>query len=450
VLNKRYFWAEYRALTRIAPRFVLSCAGAKAGSIRNNVMQTHKRTPHHRFLPHILLCSILFTSLAMPCRAQSDDTRFAESLQRISQAGKTAKPDPDLADGSELLQQAMGLDAASASPATRQSAAQWLMLRSQKRSLRPSKNQTFLQAANAQADLLRAWQLLAAPLAPGQARLRAQLRLSLALDLRDPGKMQSAYPELANLPELNQDELALCLMAAAHLGQWADVNRHASAFVTKGGELKTFHERADRDLTIFDYESLLAVVQAAQPALAAQPARSGVLPGVASYDMYQRRARVISISGSNTNLVRQLQKISPADWVEKPLTQFALMQVGAAAHWVESVTHPPVSGLLGPDRLLLKGYRIAPNSNQSQSWDMKLQPGKAGHWTGNNRVIFYKKNGGANAPAEAEMVFEEEWDMLPSQPGQPTLPVPAGSPAAPAQPVPPAAPAPTHTAGPAS
>lgn len=388
-----------------------------------------------RTLPHWALCGLFSLNLALPATTNSatadttattaasattaTDTpgpgdevaaRFATSLQRINKAGNVlglAKTDPDLAPNSQLWQQAMGMDAATASPAARHSAAQWLLLRSQKRGLKPAKNQTFLQAANSEPDLLRAFALLEAPLPEAEQRQRALLRLTLALTLRDPAKIALAYPELAGKPELTQDELALCLMAAAHLGQWADLQRHADAFKARGGDIKTLHDRADRDLTVFDYESVLAAVASLQPGVPA------VLPGATSYEMKNRRARVKSITGSNTNLVRQLQKVTPEDWIDKPLSEFPMMQVGAVVHWAETATHPPVSGLLLSDRLLLKGYRIAPNSNQSQTWDMKPMAGKPGRWQGSNTVLFYRKHGTPGSPVEAQMEVEEEWDLQP-------------------------------------
>ena len=397
-------------------------------------MQNHPRPARTLLLPRIVLCGILSIHLALPAYAadgqsgsgDADAARFTESYQRIlAKAGNPlgqAKFDPDLAPNSPLLQQAMGFDAASASPAIRHSTAQWLLLRSQQRGLHPAKNQTFLQAANSDPDLLRGWALLAAPLADAQQRSRASLRLTLALALRDPAKIASTYPELAAQSDLTQDELALCLMAAAHLGQWAALQSHADAFKAKGGDIKTLHERAERDLTVFDYESLLAAVASLQPATPA------ALPGAISYQMKNRRARIKSISGSNANLVRLLQKSSSDSWIDKPLAEFPMMQVGAVVHWVETATHPPVSGLLLSDRLLLKGYRVAPNTNQSQTWDMKPQANLPGRWQGSSIVLFYRKHGTPGSPVEAQMETEEEWELQPV--GAVTAPAAAPAPKA--------------------
>ena len=150
------------------------------------------------------------------------------------------------------------------------------------------------------------------------------------------------------------------------------MKKYAQALKAQGGKLEGLHAAAETTLTMFDYESLLKAVELGHPDPTAGPL------AVRSYRVAKQRVKIRSISGGDKALLKESESW-PKDWVAKPDATTGLLQVGAAAHWVEGTAQPPVSGFLDASRLYLVGYREtrgepSDSGRQEQTWDMRPDP----------------------------------------------------------------------------
>lgn len=336
-----------------------------------------------------------------------DERIFTESMARLEREDPAGKK--DLEDASPIRLAALALNPAKATEQARFAAASWLWATNLIRGFRHGKEQTYLQAARTQADLLKAWTLLET-VGAGQARARDGLRLELAWRLLDLDRMRTAYAAVSAQPSPNMRELAHCFFVAAHLGDWAGLKKHGQALVAQGGKLEGLHAAAENTLTMFDYESLLKAVETGHPGAPTRPL------SVQSHRISKWRVRVTGISGSHKAIVKEAESWSK-DWVDRPDSTVDLLQVGAAAHWIESGTQPPVSGFLDAGRLYLVGYRdtrggpTGDAGRQEQMWDMRQDPRNPSRWRGTNTLTARVVGADPKTGPALLVTFEVEWDM---------------------------------------
>ncbi|GLH67615.1 hypothetical protein [Geothrix edaphica] len=344
--------------------------------------------------------------LATLTLAAQDERAFLESMARLERQDPAGKK--DLEDGSPLRAGALAMDPAKANEKDRYAAATWLWATNLIRGFHHGKDQTYLQAARGQADLLKAWSLLEG-VGGELARSRDGLRLELAWRLLDLGRMRTAYAAVSGRSDLNVRELVHCFFVSAHLGDLAAMKKHAQALTAQGGKLEGLHGAAEATLTMFDYESLLKAVDAGRPGPAAGPL------AVRSHRVFRQRVKIQRISGGDKALLKESESW-PRDWVAKPDATTGLLQVGAAAHWVEGSAQPPVSGFLDATRLYLVGYREVQgeggdSGRQDQVWDLHPDPGTPGRWRGTNTLTVWRAGGNPKAGPALQVQFEVEWDM---------------------------------------
>ncbi|HEY3399522.1 MAG TPA: hypothetical protein VGK03_02730 [Geothrix sp.] len=365
-------------------------------------------------------------ALATLTLAAQDERAFAESMARLERQDPAGKK--DLEDGSPIWSAAMSLDPVLTPERARFAGASWLWATNMMRGLHYGKNQTYLQAARVQPDLRQAWSLLET-VGGDLARPRDGVRLELAWRLLDLGKMRTAYAAVSARPVLNTRELVHCFFVAAHLGDWTGMKKHAQALVAQGGQLEGLHAAAENTLTMFDYESLLKAIDTARPI-----PPTGTL-AVRSFRISKQRVKVGSVSGTSKAFLKAAESW-PKDWADKPDSTVGLLQVGAAAHWVEGTAQPPASGFLDATRLYLVGYRVSQggtgdSGRQEQVWDMHPDPQNPGRWRGINTLTAKVAGADPKAGPALHVTFEVEWDMRPTEdypePPPGALPAPAKS-----------------------
>lgn len=351
----------------------------------------------------------LLTLACLSLDAQ-DERLFVESLGRLERQDPAAGK--DLEDGSPIRSAAMSMDPLKAPERARFAAASWLWAANMIRGFHHGKDQTYLQASQAQADLLKAWSLLET-VGGELLRPRNGVRLELAWRLLDLGKMRAAYAAVSTQPSLNIRELSHCFFVSAHLGDWAAMKRHAESLVGQGGQLSGLHAAAENTLTMFDYESLLKAVEIGRPDPPAGPLATR------SFRISRQRIKVGSVSGSHKAFLKTAESW-PKGWTDKAEATVALLQVGAAAHWVEGAAQPPVSGFLDATRLYLVGYRISQGAGgdsgrQEQVWDMRPDPLDPGRWRGTNTLTARIAGADPKDGPALHVTFEVEWDMSPEE-----------------------------------
>lgn len=347
-------------------------------------------------------------ALATLTLAAQDERAYLDSMARLEKQDPAGKK--DLEDGSPLRAAALAMDPAKEPEKARYAAASWLWATSLIRGLNHGVDGTYIHAARGQVDLQKAWALLET-VGGELTRPRNAMRLEIAWRLLDPDRMKQAYAAVSAQPALNPRELIHCFFVTAHLGEWEAMKRHAQAIVAQGGMLEGLHESAERAPAMFDYESLLKAVETGHPERA-QEART-----VQSFRITKERVKIRHISGHDKTLLKESESW-PKDWVAKPDPKTPLLQVGAAAHWVEGANLPPMSGFIQKDRLYLVGYRVdlsdSPESGrQDQVWDMRPEAGTPGRWKGLNTITFLRAGMDPKAGPALQVTFEAEWDMRP-------------------------------------
>jgi hypothetical protein len=368
---------------------------------------------------------LLFATLTL---AAQDERAFMESMNRLERQDPAAKK--DLEDQSPLRAAALAMDPAKASEKDRYAAATWLWATNLIRDFHYGKEQTYLQAARGQTDLLKAWALLET-VGGDLTRSRDSIRLELAWRLVDVDRMRSAYAAVSARPDLNVRELVHCFFVSAHLGEWTAMKKHAQALKAQGGKLEGLHAAAENTLTMFDYESLLKAVETGRPERTVGPL------AVRSFRITKQRVKIQRITGSDKTLLKESESWSK-DWVAKPDATAGLFQVGAAAHWVEGSAQPPVSGFLDGGRLYLVGYREtqgepSDSGRQEQIWDLHPDPQASGRWRGTNTLTAWRAGTDPKTGPALHIIFDVEWDMRPSEtylesPSvAPSIPVKSGS-----------------------
>lgn len=360
------------------------------------------------------LCGIALTLAAQ------DPSLLQASLRRLQAGDASAQKDLDA--GSPVRAVAMATGPA-ADENTRFEAASWLWQANLLGGFSYGSDQSYLQASRHQPDLLKAWALLET-LGTAKARERDALLLEVGWRLLDLDRMRLAYHRVATRSPLNLRELTHCFMVSLHLGDWGAAKTFGQELESRGANLGGFHLAAEHNLTTFDYESLLSSVRGQTPPAPANPL------AVASWGITKWRVRVKEVGGSHRDLVRAASGW-PRTWAEKPDAMTLLLQVGAAAHWVEGAAQPPVSGFLSPDRLHMVGYRDTKGGQdagtQMQVWDMRRDPTQPQRWKGLNTLIARLASAPDNKPPALIVTFETEWDMQPVERFPETFP-PAAQP----------------------
>jgi len=348
--------------------------------------------------------------LATLTLAAQDERAFLESMARLERQDPGGKK--DLEDGSPLRAAALSMDPAKATEKARYAAASWLWATNMIRGFHYGKDQTYLQAARGQADLLKAWSLLET-VGGDLARSRDGLRLEIAWRLVDLGRMRTAYAAVSARPAPSVRELVHCFFVSAHLGEWTAMKQHAQALAAQGGKLEGLHAAAESTLTMFDYESLLKAVETGHPAPATGPLAAR------SYRVTKQRVKIRRVSGGDKALLKESESW-PKDWVAKPDATAGLLQVGAAAHWVEGTAQPPVSGFLDATRLFLVGYRETSgepgdSGRQEQVWDLHPDAQVPGRWRGTNTLTVRRAGTDPKAGPALQVTFDVEWDLRPAE-----------------------------------
>jgi hypothetical protein len=352
---------------------------------------------------------LAFATLAL---AAQDERAFLDSMGRLERQDPAGKK--DLEDGSPLRAAALAMDPAKATEKARYAAASWLWATNLIRGLHPGKNQTYLQAAQGQADLLKAWALLET-VGGDLARPRDGMRLEIAWHLMDLDRMRTAYAAVSARPNLSVRELVHCFFVSAHLGLWDAMKQHAQALVTQGGQLDGLHAAAEGLATMPDYQSLLKAVETAHPAHDPGPL------AVRSYRIAKQQVKVRRVTGSDKTLLKESESW-PRDWVPKPDATAELLQLGAVAHWAEGGGQSPVSGFLEPARLHLVGYRAAGGAGgeagrQEQVWDLRPEGQAPGRWRGTHTLTVWRAGADPKSAPALQVTFDVAWDLRPASPG---------------------------------
>ncbi len=350
----------------------------------------------------------ILLALATLALAAQDERAFLDSMARLEKQDPAGKK--DLETGSPLRAAALAMDPAREPEKARYAAASWLWATSLIRGLDHPVDGTYLKAARGQAELQKAWTLLET-VGGDLTRPRNAMRLEIAWRLLDPDRMKQAYATVAAQPTLNPRELIHCFFVAAHLGEWEAMKRHAQAIVAQGGKLENLHANAEDTPAMFDYESLLKAVEAGRP-----DRDTGSL-AARSFQISKARVKIRRISGHDKTLLKESESW-PRDWVTKPDPTAPLLQVGAAAHWVEGPGLPPVSGFMQKDRIYLVGYKIAQGDapeagRQDQAWDMRPDSGASGRWHGLNTLTIWRAGVDPKAGPALQVTFDAEWDLRP-------------------------------------
>jgi len=349
------------------------------------------------------LAAIFCLAAALGASAQEVSPILA-SLRRLLAGDTSARK--DLEAGSPIRAAAMATGS-TADETTRFEAASWLWQANLMGGFSYGSDRSYLQASRLQPDLLKAWNLLET-LGSAKARERDALLLELGWRLLDLDRMRLAYERVSTRSPLDVRELTHCFMVSAHLGDWSATKVFGRELESRGAILAGFHRAAEQNLTTFDYESLLSAIQSQGPPTPAKPL------AVASWGITKWRVRVKEVGGSHRDLVRMASGW-PRTWTDKPDAMTHLLQVGAAAHWVESAAQPPVSGFLSSDRLYMVGYRETRGGpeagTQMQVWDMRSDPVQPRRWKGLNTLIARLAGAPDNKPPALIITFETEWDM---------------------------------------
>jgi hypothetical protein len=342
------------------------------------------------------------------------------SLRKLQAGDASARK--DLEAGSPVRAAAMATGVASDEEA-RFEAASWLWLANLQGGFSYGSDCSYLKVSRQQPDLLKAWSLLES-LGAAKARERDALLLELGWRLLDLDRMRLAYDRVSTRSPLSIRELAHCFMVSTHLGDWDAAKTFGLDLESRSANLVGFHQAAERNLTTFDYESLLSAIRGQAPSAPAKPLT------VVSWGITRWRVRVKEVGGSHRDLVRMANEW-PKAWTDKPDAPTLLLQVGAAAHWVEGAAQPPVSGFLSSNRLYLLGYRETKggqdSGTQMQFWDMRPDPGQPHRWKGLNTLVARLASAPDNKPPALIVTFETEWDMRPVE-RFPEAPSPVASP----------------------
>jgi len=351
-------------------------------------------------------------ALATLALAAQDERAFLDSMGRLERQDPAGKK--DLEDGSPLRAAALAMDPAKATEKARYAAASWLWATNLIRGLHPGKDQTYLQAARGQADLLKAWALLET-VGGDLARPRDGMRLEIAWRLLDVDRMRTAYAAVSARSDLSVRELVHCFFVSAHLGLWDAMKRHAQALVAQGGQLDGLHAAAEGTPGMADYQSLLKAVETAHP-----DPHPGPL-AIRSYRITKQRAKVRRVTGSDKALLRESESW-PRDWVPKPDATAELLQLGAVAHWAEGGGQPPISGFVEPARLYLVGYRAGQGESgdagrQEQVWDLRPEAQTPGRWRGTHTLTAWRTGADPKSAPALQVIFDVEWDLRPASPG---------------------------------
>lgn len=346
--------------------------------------------------------------LATLTLAAQDERAFLDSMARLEKQDPAGKKDLDVS--SPLRAAALAMDPAKEPEKARYAAASWLWATSLIRGLDHGVDGTYLKAARGQIELQKAWALLET-VGGDLARPRNAMRLEVAWRLLDPDRMKAAYAAVATQPALNPRELIHCFFVATHLGEWEAMKRHAQAIVAQGGRLENLHASAEDTPAMFDYESVLKAVEAGRPD------RITEALGARSFRITKARVKIRHISGHDKTLLKESESW-PRDWVTKPDATAPLLQVGAAAHWVEGPGLPPVSGFIQKDRIYLVGYKLAQGDTpdagrQDQVWDMRPAGDAPGHWRGLNTLTIWRAGVDPKAGPALQVTFDAEWDLRP-------------------------------------
>lgn len=343
--------------------------------------------------------------LCLALKAQ-DPGLFVEAVMRL-QRGDPASAN-DLLAGSPIRTAAMALDPVRSPEQSRFAAASWLWLANMKQGFHFGEDKSYLQAARNQADLVKAWTLLDS-IGPDLRRSSDEIRLEIAWRLLDLARMRQAYASVSARHPLNLRELVHCLLVAAHLGEWEAAQHDTDQLRQQGTGLDGFHRMAEQNLTSFDYQSLLEAIHLGHPGPITHPL------AVRSWRISHWRTRVKSLASTDKSMAQTLSS-APRSWIDKPPPRVELLQVGAAAHWIESSMQPPVSGFMGEGRLFLVGYRDVPGppgeaGRQDQVWDLHQDPQHPAHWTGTNTLTGRLSGTAPTSVPAFQMVLEVEWDM---------------------------------------
>ncbi|NWJ41196.1 MAG: hypothetical protein HXX12_09525 [Geothrix sp.] len=349
------------------------------------------------------LVAFLCVTAALGVSAQETSPILA-SLRKLQAGDASARK--DLHAGSPVRAAAMATGSA-ADEATRFEAASWLWQANLLGGFSYGSDRSYLQASRQQPDLLKAWSLLET-LGAAKARERDALLLELGWRLLDLDRMRLAYERISTRSHMDIRELTHCFMVSMHLGDWGAAKAFGQELESRGANLAGFHQAAEHNLTTFDYESLLSAIRGQMPPIPAKPL------AVASWGITKWRVRVKEVGGSHRDLVRMASGW-PRTWTDKPDAMTQLLQVGAAAHWIEGAAQPPVSGFLSPDRLYMVGYRETKGGQdagtQMQVWDMRPDPTQPHRWKGLNTLIARLASAPDNKPPAFIVTFDTEWDM---------------------------------------
>jgi len=359
-------------------------------------------------------------ALATLALAAQDERAFLDSMGRLERQDPGGKK--DLEDSSPLRAAALAMDPTKATEKARYATASWLWATNLIRGLHPGKDQTYLQAARGQADLLKAWVLLET-VGGDLARSRDGMRLEIAWRLLDVDRMRGAYAAVSARPDLSVRELVHCFFVSAHLGLWDATRKHAQALVAQGGQLDSLHASAEGLSTMPDYQSLLRAVESGHPDRDPGPL------AVRSYRITKQRAKVRRVTGSDKALLKEAETW-PRDWVPKPDATASLLQLGAVAHWAEGGGQPPISGFIEPARLYLAGYRAGQGESgdagrQEQVWDLRPEAQAPGRWRGTHTLTASRAGADPKSAPAFQVTFDVEWELQPLDP-PPTSPTGPG------------------------
>lgn len=314
---------------------------------------------------------------------------------------------------------------APADQAKRLDDAQALLTASMKAGLSYDSKTTYLQAVQHQPGLLKAWGLTEGEAwAPGLVRRRNEIRMELAWQLQDSSKMQAVWTGVEALDgHYDLREAVHAFFISAHLGQWKTTLSIGKILNAKGPALAGLHQMALSNLSSFDYASIFDLIQE-NPGLPLQWTLED-----RSWSIQNKRIRVASAQAlvaaykAQVDLINSLNDRVKAygGWTPAVNSPISLIQIGAAARWVEGSSSPPVSGFITADHIWLKGswQDNGPGDTglQVQTFDLHLVPGSKTHWEGTCRMdVLVPDTSGKQVPAMTS-VWDYQWDLIP-EPGK--------------------------------
>lgn len=317
-----------------------------------------------------------------------------------------------------MVQAANATPSSAAEQASRLNQAQALLSASMRQGFSYTGKTTYLQAVQQQPGLIQAWELTEGDAwAPDLARRRNEIRLELAWRLQDSGKMQAAWPGLMALGgHYDLREAVHGLFIAMHLGQWQVAESIGQALKKGGGNLDGFHAAALESLTTFDYAAIFDLIGATKdlPLQWTLADRSFRITHVRV-----RISKLESHSSSGKALVESLSKgmatlkVDQEGWIPREDPIVELLQVGAGAHWVETPMQPPVSGFIGPDRLMLRGGSSSGEGSAVTTFDLHRSAENPRRWAGLSRMDVFQAADHPGSIPSASVILDYQWEMEP-------------------------------------